>query len=950
MTPPAFTPGSLVRARGREWIVLPDSQPDLLMVRPLGGADDEVTGILAALEEVTAATFAPPDPAQAGDFRSCRLLRDAVRLGIRAATGPFRSFGHLGVEPRPYQLVPLLMALRLDPVRLLIADDVGIGKTIEACLIARELLDRGDARRLAVLCPPQLAEQWQAELSAKFHIDAELVLAGTAARLERGLAATETLFDRYPYVIVSLDFIKSERRRGQFLLGCPDLVIVDEAHSCAEGGAGRSRQQRHELLRDLAKDSERHIVLVTATPHSGNENAFRSLLGLLDTDLVDLPDDLSGRANETQRRRLARHLVQRRRDHLREYLTTDTAFPERREKEVSYELTDPYRKLFERALEFAKDTTEAARDDKRAYRIRWWSMLALLRALGSSPAAAAATLRARARAAGAETAEQADELGREAVLDLADDQGAEAQDATAGSDFEEAPGNDAPQRRTLLDLARQADALAGDGDRKLALATEIIEQLVADEFQPIVFCRFIPTAEYVGAALRQHFERRRRDVAVEVITGLLAPEEREGRIAALGTKSRRVLVATDCLSEGINLQDHFSAVFHYDLSWNPTRHEQREGRVDRFGQPRPEVRVVTFYGSNNPIDGMVLDVLLRKHKAIRKKLGVSVPVPIDTDEVVAAILEGLVLRGRGGGRQLSLFEEELGRARGALHDEWERTADREEKSRSLFAQETIQPAEVARELTLAQAAVGAGADLARFLGAAFAAQGATVSSPGNGAFRIDVRETPRALRDLLGIEQPSLRLRTTPPAQEDEILVTRTHPLVEALASYVVDTALDPLGDATVARRCGTIRTRAIARRTTLLLVRFRFDIESGRGADGASRLAEECGVLAFEGGAGQPEWLSPERAEALLDAQPDANVDPGAAADAVRAILAEIDRLTPALDESARNRADELAAAHERVRAASRGGARVAVTPHLPIDVVGLYVFLPVVAPGPRN
>src|SRR5581483_10418027 len=111
-----------------------------------------------------------------GDHRSCRLLRDAVRLGFRSSAGPFRSFGRIAVDPRPYQLVPLLMALRLDPVRLLIADDVGIGKTIEACLIARELLDRAEIRRLAVLCPPQLAEQWQRELAAKFHIDAELVL------------------------------------------------------------------------------------------------------------------------------------------------------------------------------------------------------------------------------------------------------------------------------------------------------------------------------------------------------------------------------------------------------------------------------------------------------------------------------------------------------------------------------------------------------------------------------------------------------------------------------------------------------------------------------------------------------------------------------------------------------------------------------------------------------
>ena len=160
-----FAVGSLVRARGREWVVLPQSDSDLLMLRPLGGSEEEVTGIYVPLESVEHARFALPDPARLGDFRSCRLLRDALRLGFRSSAGPFRSFAHLAIEPRPYQLVPLLMALKLDPIRILIADDVGIGKTVEAALIARELLDRGEVTRLAVLCPPQLAEQ--CELSAR---------------------------------------------------------------------------------------------------------------------------------------------------------------------------------------------------------------------------------------------------------------------------------------------------------------------------------------------------------------------------------------------------------------------------------------------------------------------------------------------------------------------------------------------------------------------------------------------------------------------------------------------------------------------------------------------------------------------------------------------------------------------------------------------------------------
>jgi SNF2 family DNA or RNA helicase len=241
----------------------------------------ETAGIHRAIENVEPATFQPPSANDLGDFVSTGLLRDAMRFGFRSSAGPFRSFGRLAITPRPYQLVPLLMALKLDPVRLLIADDVGIGKTVEACLIARELLDRGEITRICVLCPPHLAEQWQLELARGFNISAELVLSSTARRLEKNLRADESIFEAHPFTIVSTDFIKSDRRRHDFLRACPEFVIVDEAHTCASSTERSAAQQRHQLLSDLAEDKHRHLVLVTATPHSGNEGAFRSLLGLL---------------------------------------------------------------------------------------------------------------------------------------------------------------------------------------------------------------------------------------------------------------------------------------------------------------------------------------------------------------------------------------------------------------------------------------------------------------------------------------------------------------------------------------------------------------------------------------------------------------------------------------------------------------------------------------------
>lgn len=254
-----INPGTLVHARGREWIVLPDSSEEVLMVRPVGGLDEEVTGLMPAVETVASARFSFPTREDLGDFQAGALLRDAARISTRAAAGPFRSFGRIAVEPRPYQLVPLLMALRLDPVRLLVADDVGIGKTVEACLIARELLDRGEIKRLAVLCPPHLAEQWQKELASKFHIEAELILSSTIQRLERDLPLGVSVFDRHPFVVVSTDFIKGKGRRDDFAHKCPEFVIVDEAHGCSPaGGKGAGRQLRYELIRQITQSPDRH--------------------------------------------------------------------------------------------------------------------------------------------------------------------------------------------------------------------------------------------------------------------------------------------------------------------------------------------------------------------------------------------------------------------------------------------------------------------------------------------------------------------------------------------------------------------------------------------------------------------------------------------------------------------------------------------------------------------
>ena len=387
--------GDLVQARGREWIVLGLPEEGLIRVRPLSGSEEDAQLIAPALEtmSVAPARFAPPSADEPDTQDGARLLADALRLSLRRGAGPFRSAAHLGVEPRAYQLVPMLMALRLETKRLLIADDVGIGKTIEAGMILREMIDRGEVDRFTVLCPPHLVDQWVGELAEKFDIDAVAVTSSRARSLERGLALSESIFDAYPYTVVSLDYIKSDNRRDSFAHACPDFVIVDEAHSCV-GGSERGTQQRFALMERLAEKPDRHMLLLTATPHSGNQDAYGRLLGLIDADLADAPSGGDPNALERYRRRLAQHFVQRRRPDIEEAWGDGSAFARAHSREAPFQLTGDFQNFQEDVLDYCVGVTTNANGDS-ARRLAFWGTLALMRCVGSSPAAAASALRNR---------------------------------------------------------------------------------------------------------------------------------------------------------------------------------------------------------------------------------------------------------------------------------------------------------------------------------------------------------------------------------------------------------------------------------------------------------------------------------------------------------------------------------------------------------------------------
>ncbi|MFB7930859.1 helicase-related protein [Streptomyces sp. NPDC056039] len=969
---PKYAVGSLVHARGREWVVLPDSTEDLLVLRPLGGADVDIAGVLPGLETVVPATFAPPTPGDLGDQYTAGLLRTALRIGFRAGAGPFRSLASIAVDPRPYQLVPLMMALRQDTVRLLIADDVGIGKTVEAGLIAAELLAQGDARGLVVLCSPALAEQWRAELRGKFGIDARLVLPATIGRLVRETPYGQSVFRPDGAYVVSTDFIKSPRHREDFLDNCPDLVIVDEAHTCVADStaqvSARTSQQRYGLLRTLADNPDRHLLLVTATPHSGKEEPFRRLLGLLDARLATV-----GFESRAGRELLAQFFVQRRRADIREDFQDGAHFPSSRDSaELSYTLHRDYRALLAEVLAYARETVRSA-DGALQQRQRWWSTLALLRTLSSSPAAAVRSLNTRAGVQEADTPDEADHTGQSTVSDPADTDSAESADEVPGSllpsaasRVEEADpdGLDADEKARLVAMAEAAGRLAGPTrDTKLKKLVATVTDLLDSGYRPIVFCRYIATSDYVAEHLKKVLNKRGAEhpVAVASVTGELSPDMRLNRIAELtGTDEngdpapeRRVLVATDCLSEGVNLQESFDAVIHYDLAWNPTRHEQREGRVDRFGQRTDTVKALTLYGADNPVDDIVLKVLLRKHERIRRATGISIPVPQQAESAMQAVFEQLILSVETPSfEQEGLFEREQLPVAEELELAWESSAEREKASRSLYAQNRIRKEDVAAEVAEIRAALGTGEEVREFTRRALGALRGAPADRKQGGFTAHTDALPQGLRDAvtaaLGPRHPRpVVFHDAPSAPRGEVALTRTDPVVAATARFVLDTALDEKFPAwqRPARRCGVIRTSAVRRPTTMLLVRHRFQL-SLPTRDGGVRpqLAEDARVVAFHGRPEAPQWLPDEEALALLEARATGNSDPGFATDHIASILAALD--TGLMDElrlRSKAAAKELEASHHRVRTAARARlAGLKAVPQGDPDVLGVFLYRP--------
>jgi hypothetical protein len=691
-TSTVLEPGQLVHVRARRYLidqVLPPPRPGDATLLRLACIDDDAQGdplevlweheldarILgrAAWDDVTRRGFDRPE-------RFAAYLH-TLRWSCVTATNPrlFQAPYRAGIDVKAYQLEPLRRALEMPRVRLFIADDVGLGKTIEAGLIVREMLLRQRIRRIVVAAPPSVVRQWQEEMEQRFGLAFVILDRDYLARVrqERGYGqnpwATHTRF------IISHALLRDEAYAAPLrdwldTQDLPALLILDEAHNAAPASGARYAVDSHltRTLRELAPRFE-HRLFLSATPHNGHSNSFAALLEILD------PDRFCRGVTVDDPALLDAVMVRRLKSDLRELAPGE--FPERRIiPETITELPDDAPELLlARLLADYRDARDARlQAAPRASRAAAMLVLTTLqkRLLSSIEAFAVtlaahrrAVLRQLARAAPAPVSEDLSLPSAPTRLDLparadapdADDDRAELTDAEladadadAIDDLSAAPDAPiSPDERALLDrMAQIADAARHRPDARLRRLLDWIRQyLCPDLGQPgapwlprrvLIFTEYADTKRYLldqlGTAIA---DTDRGDERLRAFHGGMGDELREAIKAAFNADPHahplRILVATDAAREGVNLQNHCADLFHFDVPWNPSRMEQRNGRIDRKLQRAPVVTCRYFVLPQRPED-RVLDALVRKTATIKEQLGSLSPV-------IVRDLEGLLAAG-----------------------------------------------------------------------------------------------------------------------------------------------------------------------------------------------------------------------------------------------------------------------------------------------------------------
>lgn len=594
-----------------------------------------------------------PDPDSFDHPKRLQAFLDAVCWGAvsqaddRALQSPFRS----GIEVDEYQLDPVVRALSMPRVNLLIADDVGLGKTIEAGLVVQEMILRHRVRSVLIICPSSLQVQWQEEMRDKFGLDFRIIDSEAISQLRRKRGIHVNPWSHFPRLITSIDFLKRERPLRTFRETLPagdqptfprayDLMIVDEAHNVAPSGRGKyaTDSMRTTVIRSLAPHFE-HKLFLSATPHNGYRESFAALLELLDSQRF-------ARAVTPDRAQLDAVMVRRMKSELKLRWDGSRRFAERVVKHLEVPYTDDERSAHSALQEYSEMRLKHAASDGERMAAEFVLKL-LKKRLFSSPAAFGITLEKHiATVGGRKAASSAFRDIDDFSDDYADDEEYEAETGEVVSSVSQVLSPLSSEEKSLLkQLSEYAAKTSLRPDCKAQTLINWLKTILRpggqwNEERVIIFTEYRATQKWLFDLLaRDGFAEEGR---LEIIYGGMPNDQREPIKAAFQAHPKeskvRILLATDAASEGVNLQNYCSKLIHFEIPWNPNRMEQRNGRVDRHGQKADEVHIHHFVGSGFDtarISGKVgdleadLEFLMRaalKVETIREDLGKVGPV------------------------------------------------------------------------------------------------------------------------------------------------------------------------------------------------------------------------------------------------------------------------------------------------------------------------------------
>ena len=726
--------GQLVSVRSRNWIVN-EVVPSTLPTSGLQGISDPQTLVsLASVEddglgeeiqvvwelELGARLIekvALPDPTGFDPPDQLNAFLDAVRWGassladVRNIQSPFRS----GIDIEDYQLDPVVRAIQMPRVNLLIADDVGLGKTIEAGMVALELIIRHRARKILIVCPSSLQIQWQEQMRDKFGLDFRIVNSELMRDLRRERGIHVNPWNHFPRLITSIDFLKRERPLRMFreILPGPndsmyprkfDLLITDEAHNCAPSGRGKyaTDSLRTKALRLLAPHFE-HKLFLTATPHNGYPESFSALLELLDNQRF-------ARGTKPDRKQLDAVMVRRMKSELPTRWDGSPRFPKRTLEPLEVPYTDEEKAIHAALKQYAGLRSKRARDNAESMATDF-VLKTLKKRLFSSPAAFLTTLNkheASLRHAVKKTAGTKPTFGTlkrdidRIDEDYADD---EEYDEATGDAVETASrlfSEPSDQELALIKRMRDwAERACSQNDSKARQLIAWLKEHIRPNGQwtderVILFTEYRATQKWLSEVMSSEgFTGQDR---LMTMYGGMDSKSREAIKAAFQAAPDqspvRILLATDAASEGIDLQNHCSKLIHYEIPWNPNRMEQRNGRIDRHGQKADHVQVFHFVSKGYkqrqsstftlPMSELDADLeflmrVAQKVETIREDLG-SVGQVLADDVEAAMLGRGYNLartdtaeRGSEPVRKMLKFERDLARQIQALLDQYRET-------------------------------------------------------------------------------------------------------------------------------------------------------------------------------------------------------------------------------------------------------------------------------------